>query len=317
MKIFTYLLLTLIIIIASIQPFAVFAEPTLPTFSVTNSEVEADNTFTVFVQMSENPGVSSLFLRISFDRNKLEVVSVENVDISLTFSDLNGNNFYEGNPITFSWIDMSKEITTATTLAKLTFKIKDDAKAGEVEIKVAYDQIDIFDMNMNDVVFDTISNTVTIVCKHTWDSSEVTNPATHTTEGTKTYTCTSCGKTKTESIPVIADHTFEGDWKSNADSHWQHCDCGAKGTVTAHTYDDWKVTKEATETEKGSKERSCSVCDYKETAKIDVLAPSTPDVPPTGDKSVIMISVALVALFGISVVVLVSRKKKTKYTMQP
>ena len=39
--------------------------------------------------------------------------------------------------------------------------------------------------------------------EHTWNSGEVTTPATETTEGVKTYTCTVCGQTKTEVLPII------------------------------------------------------------------------------------------------------------------
>ena len=40
---------------------------------------------------------------------------------------------------------------------------------------------------------------------HHWDSGVVTLEATTTTAGEKTYTCTVCGETKTESIPKIGD----------------------------------------------------------------------------------------------------------------
>ncbi len=39
---------------------------------------------------------------------------------------------------------------------------------------------------------------------HTWDEGTVTTPATCTKEGVKTFVCTSCAQTKTESLPMIA-----------------------------------------------------------------------------------------------------------------
>lgn len=39
---------------------------------------------------------------------------------------------------------------------------------------------------------------------HTWDAGKVTKAATYDAEGTKTYTCTGCGTTRTESIPKLA-----------------------------------------------------------------------------------------------------------------
>ncbi len=37
---------------------------------------------------------------------------------------------------------------------------------------------------------------------HKWDAGKVTKPATETADGVKTYTCTVCGETKTETIPA-------------------------------------------------------------------------------------------------------------------
>ncbi|MDO5145889.1 MAG: leucine-rich repeat protein [Eubacteriales bacterium] len=38
---------------------------------------------------------------------------------------------------------------------------------------------------------------------HKWDEGTITTPATETSEGVKTYTCTVCGETRTESIPKL------------------------------------------------------------------------------------------------------------------
>lgn len=64
---------------------------------------------------------------------------------------------------------------------------------------------------------------------HTWDNGVITKEATETEEGIKTYTCKTCGETKTEKIPV-------------ASHHWDH------GTIT----------KKATCTENGEKTYHCT-----------------------------------------------------------
>ncbi len=43
---------------------------------------------------------------------------------------------------------------------------------------------------------------------HTWDAGVVTKQPTETTEGAKTFTCTVCGKTKTEVIPKLTVDSF-------------------------------------------------------------------------------------------------------------
>ena len=95
--------------------------------------------------------------------------------------------------------------------------------------------------------------------------STITKKATCAEEGEITYTCTATNgtcdkKTYTEVIPK-----------------------------TAHTYGEWKVVKEATETEEGLKSHSCTVCGAEETASIPKKGSTggteTPEVP-TGDSKV-------------------------------
>ncbi len=43
---------------------------------------------------------------------------------------------------------------------------------------------------------------------HTWDEGEETTPATCTVDGSRTYTCTVCGETKTETIPATG-HEYD------------------------------------------------------------------------------------------------------------
>ena len=81
--------------------------------------------------------------------------------------------------------------------------------------------------------------------EHTWDDGVVTTPATCEKEGVKTYTCKTCGETKTEVIPA-----------------------------TGHKFGDYEVTKEATCTEDGVKTAKCTHDGCTET--------KTESIPATG-----------------------------------
>ncbi|MEE0717691.1 MAG: hypothetical protein U0M39_03225, partial [Oscillospiraceae bacterium] len=59
--------------------------------------------------------------------------------------------------------------------------------------------------------------------------------------------------------------------KHDAAQHWQECSCGERLNVAKHSYGDWRETKPATETEAGSRERDCTVCDYVQTETIPML----------------------------------------------
>lgn len=70
-------------------------------------------------------------------------------------------------------------------------------------------------------------------------------------------------------------HTFSSDWKFDAENHWHACEdanCDEKEGLAAHTFGDWKVTVEPTETTKGTRVRTCTVCSYEVSESINELA---------------------------------------------
>jgi len=102
---------------------------------------------------------------------------------------------------------------------------------------------------------------IEVKCKHAWGDGTVTKEATCSEKGTKNYTCSVCGDTKTENIDKIA-HTYT----NNCDTQCDVCD--ATRTIT-HKWDDGKVTTKPTCTDKGEVLYTCKVC--KET-KTETLA---------------------------------------------
>lgn len=77
---------------------------------------------------------------------------------------------------------------------------------------------------------------------HTWNAGVVTKEPACTEAGVKTYTCTTCGATKTEEIPA-----------------------------TGHTWNDGEVTTAATCTEAGVKTYTCTVCNATRPEAIEAL----------------------------------------------
>lgn len=68
-------------------------------------------------------------------------------------------------------------------------------------------------------------------------------------------------------------HTFAEVWSHDDTHHWHQATCGhdVKDGYAEHSFGDWKTTKEASETEKGSKERTCSVCEYVQVEEIPMI----------------------------------------------
>ncbi|MBR5427180.1 MAG: Ig-like domain-containing protein [Clostridia bacterium] len=130
--------------------------------------------------------------------------------------------------------------------------------------------------------------------EHTWNAGKVTKAATCTTAGVKTYTCTACKATKTETVAKLG-HNYSTSWTVDkaatctaAGSKSHHCTrCTAKADVTSipatgHTWDAGVVTTAATTTAEGVKTFTCSVCGATKTeaipkalAKIAVTAANT------------------------------------------
>jgi len=121
----------------------------------------------------------------------------------------------------------------------------------------------------------------------TYDSGVVTEQPTHTEKGIKTYTCTVCGHTYTEDIPVLTDHAW-GEWMINkldeANTHIRYCVCDESQTAP-HNFDDGKVTTEATHTSKGVKTFTCTDgCGYSYTEEIpETTEHQWTDWSPNGD----------------------------------
>ncbi len=60
-------------------------------------------------------------------------------------------------------------------------------------------------------------------------------------------------------------------WDSNETEHWKKCECGKSFNIAEHEFGEWTIEEEPDEYEKGSKERKCSICHYKEIEEIPAL----------------------------------------------
>ena len=105
---------------------------------------------------------------------------------------------------------------------------------------------------------------------------------------------------------TVHEHSF-GDWQKNDAQHWKACECGEKSDVAAHTFGDWSVVREATATQKGLRERACSVCGYKQSQE---FSDSTVTPPPTGDRAVTVAAIAVGALAILAAVAVFDRRKR-------
>lgn len=152
---------------------------------------------------------------------------------------------------------------------------------------------------------------------HNWDTGVIKKQPTCTTAGEKTFTCTVCGRTKTETVSATG-HSWSKEWKSDTTHHWHDCEnancdvtknsakdgygphsggtanCQAKavcvtcGTAygdldaNGHDWGAWAVTTPATTSAAGVETRVCKRnASHTETRDIPKLTPA----PSSGGSS--------------------------------
>ena len=125
----------------------------------------------------------------------------------------------------------------------------------------------------------TITDMPTITvheCDNHWNDGEITTAPTCIKEGVKTFTCTICGDTKTETISKAADKHLHSEIRDKKDATCKdegytgdtYCtDCGKKissgksiAKTETHSYDDGKITTKPTCTKRGTKTYTCTIC---------------------------------------------------------
>ncbi len=104
----------------------------------------------------------------------------------------------------------------------------------------------------------------TETAEHVWDNGVVNPAATCEGTGTKTYTCSDCGETKTETLPALG-HDM-GAWKEyDEDEHIKECSRCDHTETAEHVWGDWAKCEGDPLTE----ERICGDCGAKEYRDVD------------------------------------------------
>ena len=134
---------------------------------------------------------------------------------------------------------------------------------------------------------------IPIITSHTWDKGKITKEPTCAATGGKTFICSVCGTSRTETIEKTSVHTWDDGYITKEPT------CAATGnktficsvcgttktetiaTPTPHKWDSGKVTKAATEKTEGIKTYTCSVCGEQKTEPIPPVAPVDPTNKPT------------------------------------
>ncbi len=94
--------------------------------------------------------------------------------------------------------------------------------------------------------------------EHKFDDGQITEKPSHMSVGTKTFTCTECGETKTETLDKLSEHDYNEYEQISKEQHKAICPCGHTEMFDHEWIDD--DIKPATHFEAGHKLYACKYC---------------------------------------------------------
>lgn len=270
------LALALVLSMGVMTAFAVTSDGKLDlTADKASAKVGDIVTYTVTITPDSALGVSALGFFVHYDTTAYEVVGSNDAKV---FAE---SSLFTGNPGVIGYSATGTPLTTTRTV--VTFQLKVLKTNGTVTLAVdCYGLGDRDATDVSDAVAANSHTSVTVACAHTYGDWTVTTPATCTTPGEETRTCTACGETETREIPVIA-HTA-GNWEVQTPATCTEpgvevlkCTvCGAEMDsraipATGHTVDEWVTDDEPGCETVGHRHGVCTACGETVTEEIPAL----------------------------------------------
>lgn len=131
----------------------------VPTFHIQTAAAKAgDKQVAVEVYVKNNPGISALLLRISYDE-------------SITLTDVVYNDQLTGetmppyvlkNPVSLLWISPFADVTEDFLLATVYFDVPEDTQEGTYLITAAYNPNDVYELSEENVYFDVVPGAILV-----------------------------------------------------------------------------------------------------------------------------------------------------------
>lgn len=167
--------------------------------SVTSAVGSPGETVTVAINLDSNPGIIAARLKVAYHSGVLTLVEAKDGGILGEY--LFGGNM-AANPYILTWENglSDADFTATGTLVYLTFRIAEDAPAGEYPVTVSYEPDDVYNKDLTNVDFDVTQGTVTVK-----EAEEVDPDAPKIVIESKTA---SCGTTVTLDVQIVNNPGF-------------------------------------------------------------------------------------------------------------
>ena len=212
---------------------------------------------------------------------------------------LHGNSLYFATPDSLKKIDLISAAASPVEILNIRTKYNSASGSnlyafGEQYGKVVYFIADTPNLKQTKDTSDSTKYnknyeeyTLDICISHNWDAGVIVTAPTYKNEGTKKYTCTNCGETKTETIAklVCTDHVWDAGvvvtaptYTSTGTKKYTCENCGETKTdiigkigCTNHAWDAGVVTKQPTYKTEGTRKYTCTNCGETKTETIAKL----------------------------------------------
>ena len=159
MKKIVLYVLTLVMLLSCVTVGAAAAETGV--ISVENTQASVGSTVEVDLNVTQNPGIISVYLTMTYDQTRLELVEVKETGF---VGDPLHSQYITDYPYNLNWDGgaLPANVTATGTLATLVFKVKDDAPTGDAFVTVAEGAGGIINFDLADVDFAFEAGKVTV-----------------------------------------------------------------------------------------------------------------------------------------------------------
>lgn len=161
------LVLLLVAVMLWAAPLSLMAAESNLAIGVSDVSGSPGETVEIPVVLTDNPGVISVGLTVTYDRERLELLRAENTGL---LKDATFSREFGDYPYHMMWNDaLGTNMTDNGTLAVLTFRIKSDCPEGNTTVVLSAEKGNIHNYDLEDVPFILKNGTISVAKNHVHD----------------------------------------------------------------------------------------------------------------------------------------------------
>lgn len=145
-----------------------------PLFSFNSVSGKAGEEVKLTLSCSNNPGINGWAVDIGYDSTALQLTEAGKTSV---FGTVTVSENISENPFRVQWFDLNNS-TANGTMIELTFKINENAEAGDYEISISYDEDNVVNVDEQNVHFDTANGVIKVEASGTKTDPTTAEPTT-------------------------------------------------------------------------------------------------------------------------------------------